>query len=74
VAPEARGRGVGRALIEAATRHALVHRSIVLAEIRPGNAPSTRAFVAAGYRRIHDGMHEVDGDFVAVERYVARRG
>lgn len=74
VAPGARGRGVGRAVIATATAHALAQPgvTVVLAEIRPGNGASVRAFLGAGYRRVADGEHEVDGVAVAVERYVAR--
>ena len=71
VAPAARGRGFGRALIVAATSHALAHHALVLAEIKPGNAASTRAFLSAGYRPITPGTHDVGGTPVAVERLIA---
>lgn len=73
VAPAARGLGLGTAFIALATRHALValpELSAVLAEIKPGNAASVRAFLAAGYQRIADGVHEVNGALVPVERYL----
>ena len=77
VAPGARGQGTGRRLIEAATARALssmeVQVEVVLAEIRPGNAASVKAFVGAGYRRVADGAHDVDGTMVPVERYVVAR-
>ena len=71
VAPVARGRGLGRALIAAATAEALRHFQVVLAEIKPGNAASRRAFLAAGYRAIAAGTHDVAGEAVPVERYLA---
>ncbi len=51
VAPEARGRGLGKAAIRAALRHASTDPRIrvVLAQIRPQNAASLRAFEAAGF-------------------------
>ncbi|MSP59277.1 MAG: GNAT family N-acetyltransferase [Myxococcales bacterium] len=73
VAPMARGRGLGRAVIAAASAFALATHELVLAEIKPGNAASSRAFLAAGYSRITDGVHDVDGIPVPVERYVLRR-
>ena len=74
VAPEARGRGVGTALLVAASEVALAAAEVVLAEVRPGNNASTRAFLAAGYAPIDDGTHDVDGEPVPVLRYVLRRG
>ena len=60
VAPEARGRGVGRqalvALVSQARALGLVQ---LLASIRPSNPASIRAFEAVGYRRIADS--EIDG-------------
>ena len=73
VAPAARGRGLGRALIVAATERALGSFDVVLAEIKPGNAASVRAFEGAGYRPIAVGVHDVDGSPIAVERLVAAR-
>jgi HAD superfamily hydrolase (TIGR01509 family) len=72
VAPDMRGRGLGRALIAAASDHALARWPVVVAEIRPGNEASVRAFASAGYRRISDGLHDVDGTQVVVERYLVR--
>lgn len=48
VVPEARGRGVGRALAMAA-RSLLPEDRPLWAQIAPGNAASVRAFLAAGY-------------------------
>jgi GNAT superfamily N-acetyltransferase len=48
VAPEARGRGIGRALAIAA-RSLVTEDRPVWAQIAPGNAASVRAFLAAGY-------------------------
>lgn len=48
VAPEARGRGVGRALAMAA-RSLVPEDRQLWAQIAPGNAASVRAFLAAGY-------------------------
>ena len=73
VAPEARGRGVGTRIIALASARALEQADAVLAEIRPGNAASVKAFLAAGYSRIENGTHEVEGVAVAVERFVLRR-
>lgn len=73
VAPEARGLGLGRVLIAEASRLALVTERLVLAEIRPGNEASVKAFLRAGYRHVGAGVHEVDGVPIAVERYVLRR-
>ncbi|MEU6974042.1 GNAT family N-acetyltransferase [Kitasatospora aureofaciens] len=51
VDPHARGRGLGRALAVAA-RHLTPSGGTVWAQQAPGNAPSVRAFQAAGYRPI----------------------
>lgn len=56
VAPEARGRGVARALVERAEREAWRHeRSWMRLEIRKDNAASIGLFEAMGYRRF--GVH-----------------
>jgi GNAT superfamily N-acetyltransferase len=47
----ARGRGLGRALALAA-RHLAPPGAVVWAQQAPGNAPSVRAFQAAGYRPV----------------------
>ncbi|HJD83813.1 GNAT family N-acetyltransferase [Kitasatospora sp. NPDC059648] len=51
VDPHAQGRGLGRALAVAG-RHLLPSGGTVWAQQAPGNAPSVRAFQAAGYRPI----------------------
>ncbi|MER6302305.1 GNAT family N-acetyltransferase [Kitasatospora sp. NPDC001539] len=51
VDPDARTRGLGRALATAA-RHLLPEGSALWAQQAPGNAPSVRAFQAAGYRPV----------------------
>jgi GNAT superfamily N-acetyltransferase len=51
VAPEARTRGLGRALAAAALRLAPPDEA-VFAQVSPGNAASLRTFLAAGYRPI----------------------
>ncbi|MBV2153135.1 GNAT family N-acetyltransferase [Kitasatospora sp. SUK 42] len=51
VDPHTRGRGLGRALATAA-RHLLPEGGTVWAQQAPGNAPSVRAFQAAGYRPV----------------------
>ncbi|MFG2844441.1 GNAT family N-acetyltransferase [Kitasatospora sp. NPDC048296] len=51
VDPHAQGRGLGRALATAA-RHLLPEGRVVWAQQAPGNAPSVRAFQAAGYRAV----------------------
>lgn len=51
VDPQAQGRGLGRALATAA-RHLLPEGGVVWAQQAPGNAPSVRAFQAAGYRPV----------------------
>ncbi|MFD5465786.1 GNAT family N-acetyltransferase [Kitasatospora sp. NPDC127059] len=51
VGPTAQGRGLGRTLATAA-RHLLPEGDAVWAQQAPGNAPSVRAFQAAGYRPV----------------------
>ncbi|WUG43282.1 GNAT family N-acetyltransferase [Kitasatospora sp. NBC_00458] len=51
VAPDARGRGVGRALAVAA-RHLVPDGEWLWSQQAPGNAASVRAFQAAGYRPV----------------------
>ncbi|MFI6154425.1 GNAT family N-acetyltransferase [Kitasatospora sp. NPDC051170] len=51
VDPYTRGRGLGRALATAA-RHLVPEGAVVWAQQAPGNAPSVRAFQAAGYRPV----------------------
>lgn len=51
VEPEARGKGLGRALAEAAA-HLVPEDRPIWAEIGVGNAASVRAFLAAGYLAI----------------------
>ncbi|WP_031076191.1 GNAT family N-acetyltransferase [Streptomyces sp. NRRL WC-3742] len=51
VDPHTRGRGLGRALATAA-RHLLPEGAVLWAQQAPGNAPSVRAFQAAGYRPV----------------------
>ncbi|WP_441247729.1 GNAT family N-acetyltransferase [Kitasatospora sp. McL0602] len=51
VSPEARGRGLGRALATAA-RHLLPEGDTLWAQQAPGNATSVRVFQAAGYRPV----------------------
>mgnify|MGYP000379157419 CR=1 FL=1 len=51
VAPEARGRGVGRALVEAAEREAIEHECVTMRlEIREDNEASIALFKACGFR------------------------
>lgn len=59
LAPEARGRGLGSQLIEAATNWFTArHPVCVVAWIRPSNRPSVSAFEHAGYR--HAGREHED--------------
>ena len=51
LAPAARGRGLGRAML-AAARALLPPEAPLFAQVSPGNAQSLRAFLAAGYRPI----------------------
>ncbi|MFJ8472439.1 GNAT family N-acetyltransferase [Kitasatospora sp. NPDC094011] len=51
VDPTTRGRGLGRALATAA-RHLVPTGDVLWAQQAPGNAPSVRAFQAAGYRPV----------------------
>jgi RimJ/RimL family protein N-acetyltransferase len=51
VAPDHRGRSLGRALASAG-RHLTPDGRLVGAQIAPGNAASVRAFLAAGYRPV----------------------
>jgi RimJ/RimL family protein N-acetyltransferase len=48
VSPPYRGKGLGRAMAEAAT-HLVPGDRPIWAQIAPGNAASLRAFLAAGY-------------------------
>lgn len=73
VKPDARGRGIGRALIAASSRLALATNDLVLAEVKHGNNSSSRAFLAAGYRQISDGVHVLARARVPVQRYVIER-
>ena len=53
LAPEARGRGLGTAILKAATGYlGAAGIKTVLAEVRLENAASLRAFEAAGYRSL----------------------
>ncbi len=54
--PAHRGRGLGRAVLLAGTRHAIevLEADEVLAEIFPANARSVALFVGAGYERVDD--------------------
>ncbi len=56
VAPEARGRGLARPLLDAGIDAARdVFGSVtILADILPGNAPSIALFTGAGFRPVHD--------------------
>lgn len=49
--PAARGRGLGRRMIEAA-RSLVAAEEVVFAQVAPGNAASLRAFLAAGFTPI----------------------
>jgi GNAT superfamily N-acetyltransferase len=51
VEPEARGRGIGRGLA-AAARRMIPEGEYVFAQVAPGNVPSLRALLAAGYEPI----------------------
>lgn len=51
VEPAARGRGLGRALAVAA-RHLVPGGQPVFAQVAPGNLPSVRGLLAAGYRPV----------------------
>lgn len=69
VAPSFRGGGWGGALVDAAVRRLFEDSSVdsVVAEIKPDNARSQSAFVAADFDRLED-----TGD--GIVRYVRRRG
>ncbi|HEX5620903.1 MAG TPA: GNAT family N-acetyltransferase [Solirubrobacteraceae bacterium] len=63
IAPAARGRGLARPAIELGVEHARREWGVehVTARIRPENAPSLRAFAAAGFERVRE-----EGDLVVV--------
>lgn len=77
VAPSMRGRGVGRAVIAAAMR-ALRRAGVteVVAEIRPENTASRRAFEAAGFTFLDECVKHIadTGDRFPIVRYRFRWG
>ncbi len=57
VGPESRGRGIGRGALEAATGEAArLGFARIVAWIRPETAASLRAFEAAGYSKVSEGV------------------
>jgi N-acetylneuraminate synthase len=73
VAPEARGRGLGRQVLQAAA-DVLKREGIdtLLAEIRPENDASRRAFAAAGFVAISSAIKHIadTGEDARIERHV----
>jgi N-acetylneuraminate synthase len=73
VAPEARGRGIGRAVLAAAEAHLrALGAEAIYAEVRVDNAASQRAFEAAGYRRLGETVKPIPdtGEAAAIVRYL----
>ena len=58
VAPDHRGRGVGRRMVAAMTEVARQHKAHVAMRVAPGNEAALRAYAAAGYERVDAGHRE----------------
>lgn len=52
VAPDHRGRGVGRQLVAALTARARLCYPAIFMRVHPSNAPALRCYAAAGYRPV----------------------
>ncbi len=52
VAPDHRGRGVGRRMVAAMTEVARQHKAHVAMRVAPGNESALRAYAAAGFERV----------------------
>ena len=73
LAPEARGRGLGRAVLAAADGYLrAAGAEVVYAEVRTGNAASRRAFEAAGYRSLGEAVKRIadTGEDAVIVRYL----
>ena len=73
LAPEARGRGIGRTALHA-LEPILVRAGVdaIYAVVREENESSKRMFAAAGYEELNPAIHKVEdtGEEAAVARYV----
>ena len=65
VAPQAKGRGLGRAVVGAAGRWILQNKRLVLATVAPWNVPSTRTLRSVGLNYVLTGMETLAGHFRA---------
>ena len=63
VAPDARGRGLGRAVVGAAADWILQNDKIVMASVGPFNVPSARTLRSVGLRYLMSDLHGVEGPF-----------
>ena len=63
VAPDARGRGLGRAVVGAAMRWILENGRIAMANVGPFNVPSARTLRSVGLRYVLSDMKGVEGPF-----------
>ena len=63
VAPDARGRGLGRAVVGAAMRWILDTGRMAMANVGPFNVPSARTLRAVGLRYVLSDMKGVEGPF-----------
>ncbi|MCZ6679228.1 MAG: GNAT family N-acetyltransferase [Candidatus Poribacteria bacterium] len=63
VAPETKGRGLGRAVVSSAGRWILEHNRLVLATTAPWNVPSARVLRSVGLQYIMSGMTGMPAPF-----------
>ncbi len=54
VAPEARGRGLGQVMVQAATELTVVHGKQLLAKVKPDNVASIKIVEKLGFTRLPD--------------------
>ncbi|MBM3498185.1 MAG: GNAT family N-acetyltransferase [Armatimonadetes bacterium] len=63
VAPEAKGSGLGRAVVGTAGRFILEHRRLVMATTAPWNVPSARTMRSLGMRHVLSDLRALPGPF-----------